>query len=69
MKFWHSQNYSHVGNVMRLVTKRKSAQQSCFVQTVEKTTTLPANVDRCLRKTARIADEVITPKNTVQQRG
>ena len=69
MKFWHSQNYSHVGNVMKSVTTRKSAHQSCFVQTAAKTTTLPANVDRYLRKTAHIANEVITPKNTVQQRG
>ena len=69
MKFQHGQNYSHVGNVVKLVTKRKSAQQSCFVQTAANTTTLPANVDRCLRRTACIANEVITPKNTVQQRG
>ena len=48
---------------MKLVTKRKGAQQPCFVQTVEK------NNNRCLRKTAHIADEVITLKNTVQQRG
>ena len=69
MKFQHSQNYSYVENVMKSVAKRKSAQQSCFGQTAAKTTTLPANVDRCLRKTAHIANEVITPKNNVQQRG
>ena len=53
---------------MKWVTRRKDAQQFCFVQTAVGTIILPVGVDEHLRKTVFIVKETITSRSIVQQK-
>ena len=46
--------------MVKPVIRRKITWQSCSVQTVAETTMPPVNVDKCLKKIARIANKTTT---------